>query len=80
MENRNKPRVPRASAAKANGAAAAGGESSGPPRRAEVERKTRETRISAVLAIDGAGRGDIHTGVPFLDHMLESFARHGFFN
>jgi imidazoleglycerol-phosphate dehydratase len=76
MENRNKPRVLRAPAPKANGGSAAGG----PPRRAEIERKTRETRISAVLAIDGTGRGEVHTGVPFLDHMLDSFARHGFFD
>jgi imidazoleglycerol-phosphate dehydratase len=80
METRNKPRVLRTPAAKANGATTARGGTSGPPRRAEVERKTRETRISAVLTIDGAGRGEIHTGVPFLDHMLDSFARHGFFD
>ena len=51
-----------------------------PPRRAAVERKTRETEISLVLHIDGDGRTDIRTGVPFLDHMLDSFARHGFFD
>ncbi len=32
------------------------------------------------LALDGSGRGEARTGVPFLDHMLESFARHGFFD
>jgi len=78
MENRNKSHVLRVSAAKANGDI--GEEASGPPRRAEVERKTRETQISCVVVIDGSGRGEIHTGVPFLDHMLESFARHGFFD
>lgn len=51
-----------------------------PARSATIERKTRETQISVTLAIDGEGRGEIHTGVPFLDHMLESFARHGFFD
>jgi len=51
-----------------------------PPRRARVERKTRETSVAVTLALDGSGRGEVHTGVPFLDHMLESFARHGFFD
>jgi imidazoleglycerol-phosphate dehydratase len=50
------------------------------PRVAEVTRKTRETQIAIRLAIDGSGRSEIHTGVPFLDHMLDSFARHGFFD
>jgi len=51
-----------------------------PRRAAEVERKTRETQVKVALKIDGSGRGEIATGVPFLDHMLESFARHGFFD
>ncbi len=51
-----------------------------PPRAAQVERKTRETQVSVELRIDGSGRSEISTGVPFLDHMLESFARHGFFD
>lgn len=51
-----------------------------PRRAAEVDRKTRETQVSIALRIDGSGRGEIATGVPFLDHMLESFARHGFFD
>jgi imidazoleglycerol-phosphate dehydratase len=50
------------------------------PRAAHVERRTRETKIAATLRIDGEGRGEIRTGVPFLDHMLDSFARHGFFD
>jgi imidazoleglycerol-phosphate dehydratase len=54
--------------------------SQAPPRQARVERKTRETSVAVTLALDGSGRGEIHTGVPFLDHMLESFARHGFFD
>jgi imidazoleglycerol-phosphate dehydratase len=45
-----------------------------------VERKTRETEVKVVLNLDGSGRSAIATGVPFLDHMLESFARHGFFD
>ncbi len=49
-------------------------------RRAAIERKTRETRIKVELALDGGGRAQIATGVPFLDHMLDSFARHGFFD
>jgi len=49
-------------------------------RRAVVERKTRETAIHLELALDGNGGGEIATGVPFLDHMLDSFARHGFFD
>ncbi len=51
-----------------------------PPRSATVERKTRETSVSVSLKLDGHGHGEISTGVPFLDHMLESFARHGFFD
>jgi imidazoleglycerol-phosphate dehydratase len=54
---------------------------SGAPRRAaEVDRKTKETQVSIALKLDGSGRGEIATGVPFLDHMLDSFARHGFFD
>jgi imidazoleglycerol-phosphate dehydratase len=51
-----------------------------PRRAAEVERKTRETQVRVALKIDGSGHGEIATGIPFLDHMLESFARHGFFD
>ncbi|HJU28582.1 MAG TPA: imidazoleglycerol-phosphate dehydratase HisB [Candidatus Binataceae bacterium] len=72
MEDRDKTRGPRM--------AAKSSESGSPPRAAHVERKTRETRVAATLRIDGEGRGDIRTGVPFLDHMLDSFARHGFFD
>jgi len=49
-------------------------------RRARVARTTKETDISIELNIDGRGDSQIHTGVPFLDHMLEIFARHGFFD
>jgi len=49
-------------------------------RSAEIERNTRETRIRARLLIEGRGRYAISTGVRFLDHMLELFARHGGFD
>ena len=49
-------------------------------RRAKVERKTRETEIRADFAIDGTGAYDVSTGIPFFDHMLESFAKHGLFD
>jgi imidazoleglycerol-phosphate dehydratase len=45
-------------------------------RKASVERKTRETDISVSLDLDGTGKFDIATGVGFLDHMLECFAKH----
>src|SRR5215475_4927473 len=45
-------------------------------RTATVERKTRETEIAVSLDLDGAGECDVDTGIGFLDHMLESFARH----
>ncbi|MEZ5648714.1 MAG: imidazoleglycerol-phosphate dehydratase HisB [Alphaproteobacteria bacterium] len=47
-----------------------------PGRTATVERKTKETRISATLSLDGTGRYDIETGIGFLDHMLEQLAKH----
>lgn len=49
-------------------------------RTAEVSRKTRETDITVKLELDGSGKSDISTGVPFMDHMLELFAKHGFFD
>jgi imidazoleglycerol-phosphate dehydratase len=49
-------------------------------RKGEVIRETSETKISMKLALDGQGVSDISTGVGFLDHMLELFARHGFFD
>ena len=49
-------------------------------RRAVVQRETGETSVSVDLAIDGSGRGDIQTGVGFLNHMLQLFARHGLFD
>jgi imidazoleglycerol-phosphate dehydratase len=49
-------------------------------RSARIERKTRETDIQLDLALDGSGEYDVATGVPFLDHMLESFAKHALFD
>ncbi|MFY9194582.1 MAG: imidazoleglycerol-phosphate dehydratase HisB [Methanoculleus sp.] len=46
-------------------------------RKSEVHRATKETDISLSLDLDGTGVGDINTGIPFFDHMLTSFARHG---
>lgn len=43
-----------------------------------VARKTRETDIAVVLNLDGRGQSHIDTGIPFLDHMLETLARHAF--
>lgn len=47
---------------------------------AELSRKTNETDIVMRLDLDGAGRTRIDTGIGFLDHMLDSFARHGMFD
>ena len=49
-------------------------------RRAEVTRKTGETEITVKLNLDGSGKGEIATGIPFMDHMLTLFSRHGFFD
>ncbi len=46
----------------------------------EIRRKTKETDISMTLELDGTGIANIDTGIGFLDHMLNSFARHGLFN
>ena len=46
-------------------------------RTARVERNTRETRITVELNLDGSGRAQLDTGLPFLDHMLDQVARHG---
>ncbi len=49
-------------------------------RKAKIERKTEETSIILRLDIDGKGDSDINTSIPFLDHVLESFAKHGKFD
>ena len=49
-------------------------------REVEITRDTKETKISFKLNIDGSGQADISTGIAFLDHMLQLFARHGFFD
>ena len=51
-----------------------------PKRTATVQRRTRETDIELTLAIDGTGESKIETGIPFFDHMLTLFARHGSFD
>jgi imidazoleglycerol-phosphate dehydratase len=50
------------------------------PRTATIARDTRETQIRLELNLDGSGQGSWRTGVGFLDHMLELFARHGAFD
>jgi imidazoleglycerol-phosphate dehydratase len=45
-------------------------------RTADINRQTKETKVSVALNLDGAGRADIHTGVGFFDHMLDLLSRH----
>ena len=47
---------------------------------ANIQRKTKETDISARLNIDGTGSSTINTGIGFFNHMLEGFSKHGFFD
>lgn len=47
---------------------------------AEKRRTTAETDIYVSLNLDGSGKSEVSTGIPFLDHMLTLFARHGFFD
>lgn len=49
-------------------------------RSSTINRKTKETEINVTLNLDGSGRAEVDTGIGFLDHMLEGFARHGFFD
>ena len=49
-------------------------------RKARITRNTSETKITLELNLDGSGQGKIRTGIGFFDHMLNSFARHGFFD
>src|SRR6185436_11536645 len=50
------------------------------PRSAHVQRETRESKVEIALNLDGSGQGNIATGIGFLDHMLDSFARHARFD
>ena len=49
-------------------------------REAKIERKTSETSIALRLVVDGKGDSKVSTGIPFFDHMLTLFARHGIFD
>lgn len=46
-------------------------------RTATIRRETLETRVTVTLDLDGSGKSDLNTGVPFLDHMIDQVARHG---
>ncbi|MBT3379428.1 MAG: imidazoleglycerol-phosphate dehydratase HisB [Lentisphaerae bacterium] len=49
-------------------------------REATIERATKETDIRVNVVLDGAGQASVDSGVPFFDHMLSAFARHGYFD
>ena len=49
-------------------------------RTAQINRKTKETDISVTIDLDGAGNSEVTTGIGFFDHMLEGFAKQGFFD
>ncbi|KKK39433.1 imidazoleglycerol-phosphate dehydratase [Mesobacillus campisalis] len=49
-------------------------------RSASISRKTNETNIQLTLGVDGEGKSELETGVPFLSHMLDLFAKHGQFD
>lgn len=49
-------------------------------RTGRVERKTKETEIVASVDLEGSGKANIETGMPFFNHMLDSFSRHGLFD
>ena len=47
------------------------------PRQGRVERKTKETQIVLQVGLDGSGASKVATGIPFFDHMLEAWSKHG---
>jgi imidazoleglycerol-phosphate dehydratase len=47
-------------------------------RKANIERKTKETDVKLILNLEGKGLSEIDTGIPFIDHMLSLMAAHGF--
>ncbi len=47
-------------------------------RASKIERNTKETQIQISINLDGTGKSNIDTGLPFLDHMLDLFSKHGF--
>ena len=49
-------------------------------RTGRVERKTKETEIVTSVDLEGSGKTNIETGMPFFNHMLDSFSRHGLFD
>lgn len=49
-------------------------------RSSQVKRTTNETQIEVSLVLDGSGKGDIQTPIPFMDHMLAQLSRHGYFD
>jgi imidazoleglycerol-phosphate dehydratase len=49
-------------------------------RTGKIERKTKETDISVSLNVDGSGKAEVETGMPFFDHMMDIFSRHGLFD
>ena len=55
-------------------------ETSKAPRSATTDRKTKETEIRMTLDLDGSGRYEVDTGIPFFDHMLSSLSRHALFD
>jgi imidazoleglycerol-phosphate dehydratase len=46
-------------------------------RKAEIQRDTKETQVYVAVDLDGSGRAELASGIPFLDHMLDQIARHG---
>jgi len=49
-------------------------------RQSKIERKTSEVAVSVDINVDGSGRHNVDTGIPFFNHMLSQFAKHGYFD